>query len=300
MIRIVTDSVAGIPADVARENGIQVVSLFINEGSLCHQESIMDIEGFYGRIQEMIDDIPTSSQPSQAELEAVFEEAALAGDEVLGIFLSSQLSGTFEGAVTAARSVGARKANLRYCLIDSLSVGFDEGFCVLQAAAARDAGCTLEQCRQVVETSISCSRIIFTPESLDFLQAGGRIGAASALLGSLMKLCPIMTVTDGVVNVLGKVRTHRKAVSAIAERFKEDIEAYGFKNAVVHYIGCAEEALAWAREVVEPLCQQAVAVIPVSPVIGVHVGPAIGMSYECERPLPDKLTPGMEIPVYCS
>ena len=108
MIKILTDSVASIPADVAREAGIDVVTLFVNREGCEYADSEMDLDAFYADIYDMVDNIPTSSQPSQHTLETVFEEAARAGDEVLGIFISSELSGTYEGAVRAARAVKAR------------------------------------------------------------------------------------------------------------------------------------------------------------------------------------------------
>lgn len=83
MIKILTDSVASIPADVAREAGIDVVTLFVNREGCEYADSEMDLDAFYADIYDMVDNIPTSSQPSQHTLETVFEEAARAGDEVL-------------------------------------------------------------------------------------------------------------------------------------------------------------------------------------------------------------------------
>ena len=104
MVRIITDSVASIPADVAREAGIDIVTLYVNRDRTEYADASMDLDAFYADIYDMVDDIPTSSQPSQAALEAVFEEAAQAGDEVLGVFISTGLSGAYEGAVRAAPS----------------------------------------------------------------------------------------------------------------------------------------------------------------------------------------------------
>ena len=222
MIRIVTDSTASIPAEVADENNIEVVTLYLNYNGVEYEDATMDVDAFYEDIQDMVDNIPTSSQPSQAQLEDVFERAAKAGDEVLGVFMSSRMSGTFEGALRAARSVAARYADLRYRIIDSTSNSFDEAWSVLAAAAGRAAGCSLAQCAELAERSIRSSRYLFTPESLRFLKAGGRIGNAAALLGAIMKLCPIITVTDGESTTFAKVRTHKKALATIAEKFRQD------------------------------------------------------------------------------
>ena len=103
MIKILTDSVASIPADVARKAGIDIVTLYVNRDGRELADADIDLDAFYADIYDMVDDIPTSSQPSQHTLESVFEQAAQAGDEVLGIFISTGLSGAYEGAVRATR-----------------------------------------------------------------------------------------------------------------------------------------------------------------------------------------------------
>ena len=290
MVKIVTDSVASIPADVVRERDIEVVSLYVNREGREYREADMDVEAFYRDIASMKDCPPTSSQPSQHALGAVFERAAEARDEVLGVFLSSKMSGTFEGAVRAARACKERFADFRCTLVDSTSNCGDEMFAVLDAADARDAGEGLDGCAGAAVHAVTCSRFVFAPESLAFLRAGGRIGNASALLGGLLQISPVLTVADWETSTLAKVRTWKKALARIVEVFKEDIEASGLKRVVVHYIGAAAPAVQWAREAIEPVVGRAVQVIPVSPVIGVHVGPAVGIAYECERPVPGKLT----------
>ena len=104
MVKIVTDSVASIPAEVVRARDIEVVSLFVNRDGREYREADMDVDAFYEDIADMIDNPPTSSQPSQHAMETIFEKAAQAADEVLGVFISSKMSGTFEGAVRSARA----------------------------------------------------------------------------------------------------------------------------------------------------------------------------------------------------
>lgn len=292
MIRIITDSTASIPHGIACDNEIEVVTLYLNRDGVEYEDATMDIEAFYADMHEMVDDIPTSSQPSHAQLESVFEQAALAKDEVVGIFMSSKMSGTFEGALRAARGVASRYADLRYRIIDSMSNSFDEAWAVLAAAAGRKSGCTLQECCDIAERSVRSSRYLFSPESLRFLRAGGRIGGGAALLGSIMKICPIFTVRNGETATFAKVRTQKKALATMADKLKSDIAEFGLKNIVVHYIGSPDKAQKWSKDVISPICGRIAAVVPVSPVIGLHVGPAIGISYECERPLPDKLDVG--------
>jgi len=290
VIKIVTDSVASIPADVVRERDIEVVSLYVNRDGREYRETDMDVDAFYEDIYDMIEQPPTSSQPSLHALEAIFDRAAEARDEVLGIFLSSKMSGTFESAVRSARACKERYEQFRCTLVDSTSNCGDEMFAVLDAADARDNGADLEGCAAAATDAVAASRFIFAPESLAFLKAGGRIGGASALLGGLLQISPVLTVADWETTTLAKVRTWKKTLARMVDVFKEDIGACGLKRVVVHYIGSASPAVAWAREAIEPVVGRAVDVLPVSPVIGVHVGPAVGLAYECERPVPGKLT----------
>ena len=290
MIRIITDSVASIPADAARDAGVEVVTLFVNRDGVEYPDATMDLEAFYAEIHDMIDNIPTSSQPSQQHLEELFEGAARAGDEVLGIFLSSELSGTYEGALRAARAVKARNIDFTYVLVDSASAGYDEAWPVFAAVDARAAGEDLAGCAAAALAAVERTRFLFTPETLTFLQKGGRIGNAAALVGNLIQLAPVLTVSDGKATTFAKVRTRKKALDRIIATFKDDIEHHGLKNVMVHYIGDKAPAVEWARDVVEPLIGRTVRVLPVSPVIGLHVGPAIGIAYECASALAGKLT----------
>lgn len=290
MIRIVTDSVASLPLEEAARRDIIIAPLFLHFDGGEHRETEMDIDGFYQTIHERVNDVPTSSQPSAHALESIFEDAAKAGDAVLGIFISSKLSGTFDGALRAARTVKSHHLDFTCILMDSTSAGYDEAFPVLDATDVRDAGGSLEECAAAAENAIVCSRFLFVPETLSFLKAGGRIGAASALVGSLIKITPVLTVTDGTPCVAEKVRTFKKAVDAMVERFRRDVETHGLKRVMVHYIGKKTAALEKLAESVEEIAGQKVLPLPVSPVIGSHVGPAIGIAYECLSALDEKLT----------
>jgi len=300
MIRIITDSVASMPAEVARQLHIDVLSMHMYWKGADYVDAEMDVDAFYERIHEMVDDIPSSSQPSVGDAESLLEGAAKHGDDVLGVFISSKMSGTFETISRAARAVKDRYADFSYALVDSTSNSFEEAFAAFNACAVRDAGGTLEQCAQAMLDTVSRTRWLFTPESLRFLRANGRIGRASALLGSLVKICPVLTVKDFETSTFAKVRTQAKALARIADKFDEDVRRYGLANVVVHYIGDKAPALKWAHETIEPLAGREVDVIPVSPVIGVHVGPALGIIYECTQKIDGKFSGKPDELVACS
>lgn len=290
MIKIVTDSVASIPKEEAKRLGLEVVTLYVNHNGQEYADADLDLDKFYAGINEMVDNIPTTSQPSQHAFESVFEKAAKEGDEVLGVFISSKFSGCFDGAIRAARAVQSRNIDFRCILMDSTSNGYDEAWPVYDAVDKRDAGGTLEDCAAAVWGGVTCTRWLFTPESLTFLRKGGRIGGAAALLGNAIKLVPILTVIDGAAETFAKVRTRKKALDRIVQKLKEDMSLHGLKRLAVHYIGDKAPALEWAKETIIPLVGHEVPILPVSPVLGVHVGPAVGIAYECNTPIEGKLT----------
>ncbi len=293
MIKIVTDSVASIPADMLADTQIQVVSLYLNRDGVEYVDNETDIDDFYADIYTMANNIPTSSQPSQTDFINIFEKIAQDGDELLGIFLSTSLSGTYEGAVQAARTVKSRDTDFKYAMVDSSGCAFDQAWPVFAANKAIEEGATLDEAVAATLRSIESSRFIFTIESLVFLQKGGRIGNATALLGNLIKLTPVLTVKQGKADIFAKTRSRKKALDKIIATFKADIDQYGLKNVVVHYIGDKTPAIDWAKDVIEPLLGKVVRVIPVSPVVGLHVGPAIGISYECNHVMKHKFPQGM-------
>lgn len=295
MIQIITDSVASIPEDVLAKRDIEVVSLFVNHDGVEHREATMDVERFYQGIGAMIDNPPTSSQPSQHEMETLFERAANAGKQVLGLFISQKFSGTFDGAIRAARTVKSRALDFKCTLIDTTSNCAEEGFAVLDACDERDLGASLADCARAAINGMRNTRFMFVPETLEFLKAGGRIGKASALLGGLLQITPILTVANGEADTFAKVRTMKRALEKMTQTLKDDIAKYGgLKRIVVHYIGDKTPAVEWACDVIEPLVERAVRVLPVSPVIGVHVGPAIGIAYECMEHIEGRLLGGTE------
>ena len=281
-ILVVTDSVASIPADILGELGIDVVSLYINDGDTNQRELEMDIPAFYRRLADL-QALPTSSQPSVEELLTSFRGAVERGSDVIGVFISEKMSGTLQTARLAAEMIRGEFPGTRIELIDSGSNSMEEGFGAIAAARAARAGETIERCVTAAQETLRRTRYLFTPHTLEYLRRGGRIGGASALVGGLLQIKPILTVEEGAVVTFAKVRTQSRALAEISHKLAEDISAYGLKQVVVHYIVDRDSAQIYAREQIEPLAGGPVRVIPVSPLIGVHVGPAIGVVYETER-----------------
>jgi len=278
-VNVVTDSLASIPVDLVGEYGLEVASLYVHDGDQERPELQIDVAAFYRRLADM-STLPTSSQPSVEALVDAFRRATMDGCDAVGVFASSKMSGTFQTAVLAARMLSDECPEARIELIDSGSNSMEEGFGVLAAAKAAAAGESMEECVAAAKTTLARTRYLFTPHTLEYLRRGGRIAGASALIGGLLQIRPILTVEQGEVQTFAKVRTQARALAEMTRKFAEDVSAFGLVQVVVHYIADRDLGEQYAREQIEPIAGVPVRVIPVSPVVGLHVGPAVGIVYE--------------------
>ena len=281
-VSLVTDSVASIPADLLASSNIDVVSLFINDGESNQAELDMDVSAFYRRLEDMRT-LPTSSQPSVDSMLSAFRRGLERGSDVLGIFISQDMSGTFQTAKLAVDMLAEEYPGGRVEILDSRSNSMEEGYGVLAAAVRAKAGASIEDCITAASETLRRTRYLFTPHTLEYLRRGGRIGGASALIGGLLQIKPILTVEDGETQTFARVRTQSRALVEMTRKFTDDTQAFGLANVCVHYISDAEAAEVYARQQIEPLVGEPVRVIPVSPVIGLHVGPAVAIVYTTER-----------------
>lgn len=279
-VRVVTDSTSYIPPDRAAELGIRVVDLSVTLDGVTEAETGTDVAGFFRRV-EASGSFPTTSQPSVADLVAALEEPAAAGDAVVGVFISSRMSGTHDTALMARDQVLERHPEADIRIVDSRSNSMEEGFAVLAAARAAKAGEGADRAVAAALATIARTRWLFTPATLEYLRRGGRIGNASALLGTLLQIHPVLTVVDGVTSQMSKVRTHRKALETIADLAAADFAAHGYVDAVVHHAVCPEDGEALAA-MVEARSGHRPAIAPLGPAIASHVGPgALGIVYQC-------------------
>lgn len=277
-INIVTDSTSYIPKDLREELGITVVSLAVNFRTESYLEEEIDNTTFYDKMNKS-PVIPTSSQPALHDIYEAFVQPAADGNPVVGIFLSSEMSGTYATAVSARDMVWEKYPEAQIEIVDSRSNCMELGFAVLAAARAAQAGREMEEVLAQTRDVMACSRFLFVPESLEYLKKGGRIGGASALLGSVLQIKPILTVIDGKTALLTKVRQQERAVQKIVDTALEDIERLGLGDIAVHHISCEAEGKK-VSAVLEKALSRQVPVYPIGPVIGLHVGPGtLGIVY---------------------
>jgi DegV family protein with EDD domain len=203
-VAVVTDSVADIPPQLAEELGITIVPLILRFGTDVYRDSLDISPDDYYKKLATAKVLPKTSTPPPLDFAEVFDRLSEKTDSILYIGLSSKLSGTFQVAV---QSVGLMKKKCRIELMDSQWAAMAQGFIVITATRAAIEGKNLDEVIAVANRAINRVGLCAAFNTLEYLERGGRIGKAQALLGSLLKINPIIGVKDGVVVPLGKKRS---------------------------------------------------------------------------------------------
>jgi len=280
-VKVLTDSTSYIDAKVREELDIRMVSLSVAFEDESFKEMDIDNEAFYKMME--LKGIPKSSQPSAIDLYNEMKSVVEQGDSLLCIFISSDMSGTYSTAHIARNMVYEEYKNVSIEIADSRSNSMQLGFAAIVAARAAKEGKTLDEVKKAAENNIKRSRFLFIPNSLEYLKKGGRIGGASALIGNLLKIIPILTVEDGKTTILTKIRTKKKAMSIMIDKMLEDINQYGLGEIVIHHINYYDGAVEFANMIKEKI-NVPLSICALGPVIGLHVGPGtIAVVYYTER-----------------
>jgi len=283
-VKIVTDSTSYISGELKEKYDISIVSLSVMFKNEEYKEINIENKSFYKKLNES-ESIPTSSQPSLQEMYNMIENNVKNNNEVVGIFISSDMSGTYSNACLAKSMILENFPDALIEIIDSRANCMQLGFAVLTAAKAAQQGKTIKEVVDIVRDNIKRSRFLFVPDTLEYLKKGGRIGGASALLGNIFQIKPILTVSDGKTELFKKVRTKKRALQTMMSKFVEDITKHGLGEVMVHHISDVEGALAFAKTIEECIGKK-IDIAPIGPVIGTHVGPgALGIVYYTQTDL---------------
>ena len=270
---IVLDSTSDFPEAAVRFPNMRVVPLYVNFGAESFKDHLdIGSHDFYERLREA-PALPTTSQPTPQDFLDVYEE--LAGYErIYSLQLSATLSGTFQSASTAAADVGGEKVRV----VDTETASLAVGLLALAIQRRLARGTTDEEIEALIKRFKGENGVVFTVGTLEYLQKGGRIGRAQALAGTLLNVKPILSVDDGVIHPIGRVRGRQKALEEFARVFTSATEDLpGLRIAIAHadapdWIDVLTDLVAKARphaeiELVENL----------GAVVGTHAGPgAVG------------------------
>ena len=273
-VAVVTDTTHYLPRELAERAGLQSVSLYVNDGARTERESEMpDFDGFYehlGHAQQL----PTTSQPSIGDFLTVYEPLLAAGRDIVSIHISGGISGTVESARQAAADAVARHPGRRIEVVDSRQACGGMGAIALAAAAVAGSGGDVVEVVARAEAMRDHVSIFFAVDTLEFLRRGGRIGAAQAWVGGALKIKPILSLQDGLLHPIERVRTAGRAFERMVEYLQERRDA-GATVWMVQHIRAPDVAERLVERGRQIYGSEPYLVSEIGPVIGTHAGPGL-------------------------
>jgi DegV family protein with EDD domain len=263
-VQVITDSTSDLPAAMRQELGIEVVPLNISFGSTNYRDGIdLSPDQFYSMLQESAE-LPKTSQPPVTSFEAAFRSALDQNRDVVCITISSELSGTFNAARLAAEAVDTE----RIVVIDSRAATMQLGWVAVAAARLAKEGASLDAVAAEARDAIGRVSLFAVLRTLDYVYKGGRIGKAAQLVGSALAIKPIITLVNGVVVPLERVRTWKKAVARIT-----DLVQPTPSDIMVLHSGNPEDAGAVAADLRQRYPSSSVGIDYAGATIGTYAGP---------------------------
>ncbi|WP_066065432.1 DegV family protein [Neobacillus soli] len=272
---VVTDSTAYIPKELRDKWNIYMIPLNVIFANEAYQEEIDLTAGdFYEEVKTK--DLPTTSQPPIGQFVELFEQLSKEYDAVISIHLSSGISGTYQGAVTASTMV----EGIKVYPFDSEISCMVQGFYALEAAkwASRgeDAAAIMARLEELKETA----RAYFMVDDLSHLQRGGRLSSAQAFIGSLLQVKPLLHFENKVIVPFEKIRTRKKAMKRMVDLLAQDALSGGNYQAVIIHGNREEEAKEWRNELAAMYPNVEFSIGYFGPVIGTHLGEgSMGMGW---------------------
>lgn len=277
-VAVITDSTAYIPEDLLRQHNIKVTPQVLIWGSETFLDGV-DImpDDFYKRLSTS-KVMPTTSQVSIVTMKTAFEELLSKGFDVLGLFISSKLSGTVQSAQQALEMLPDAKHKI--AIVDSLATSMALGYQVLSVARAAQEGADLDACWKLVDKAKGHTGVLFVVDTLEFLHRGGRIGGAQKFLGTALNLKPILELQDGRIESVDKVRTKSKAYERVLDLLVEKIAGRTPVRLSAFHANAEADARSLQDAAVARIQPVEIVFTSVSPAIGTHVGPGtVGLAY---------------------
>ena len=272
---ITTDSTVDLPKDYMEEKGIPVISLsYVMEGVTYDDMNGLPHKEFFDKIRR--GSMPTTSQVNPEQARAALEPIVKAGKDVLHIGFSSGLSGSYNSARMAAETLAEEYPEAKIYAIDSLCACMGQGLLLRKAVKLKEAGKSVDEVAKWVEENKLhiCHNV--TVDDLNHLHRGGRVSKATAVLGTMVKIKPIIYVSNaGKLEVVGKERGRKKSLHKIVDIMMEKVEGWDNDEILITHGDCIEDAKYVAELVKEQMGDIPILINGIGSVIGSHTGPGV-------------------------
>jgi len=273
IVGVLTDSCASIPEALIEELRIEVVPYYVHRGVETLRDLVDVQRGEFFRWLSTAKELPKTANPGPGDYLEAFKDLAQRTKGIISIHMTSIGSGAYQSAMAAKEMAGEVLPELRIEVIDSRNVSLCQGWMVIEAARAALADKSLDDIVQLVKEMIPKTRMIQTADTLRYLYMGGRIGKAQHLVGSLLKIKPLIGMEDGVIVPLGTARSRRKAYVRMAEMMEDTVGYMGKVKVAFVHAAALKEIEKLRSEVEERLTCVETVVAELSPALGVHTGP---------------------------
>jgi DegV family protein with EDD domain len=266
-VKIVTDSAADLPKELAEELGIAVVPVYVRFGEEVYRDRVTISEDeFYERlVHDRVH--PNTTQPGPQDFLEVYQKLSADADGIVSIHISGKLSGTYNSALMARDML---ETGCPVEVIDSETVSMSVGLIAVAAAQMAKAGESMDKIAEATKQAIPKSSMLFLLDTLEYLRRGGRIGKAKALLGSVLNLKPMLSVKDGELVPAGQVHTRAKGMDKLFEFVKEVAD---IQDLAVVYNTTPDEAQALVERIGSVFDKEKIRIARVGPGLGAHAGP---------------------------
>jgi DegV family protein with EDD domain len=269
MIAIVTDSTSDLPTDIAQQNQVEIVPLYVHMGGSTFRAGVnLTNEQFLYKLQSSVE-MPTTEPPKVEDFQEVYARLLKRYDHIISIHISSKLSKTYEHAKAAQANLNAPNIHI----VDSLSLSGGLGLMTMQAARMAAAKESVEAILKQMEMMRAHLRFYFVVNTLEYLQKGGRIGKVRALIGTALQMKPILIIQEGELEPLEQVRTKPKAIARLRQLVIDGLAGRTNVHLSVVHTAVPDEARRLQEDltaVVEPtytlFCEA-------GPIISSHTGP---------------------------
>lgn len=275
---IVTDSTAYIPQEVREKYDIHMIPLTVILGTeVYEEEKDLTASEFYEVIKTK--DLPTTSQPPIGKFVELFEKLSENYDEVISVHLSSGISGTYQGAISAGDMV----EEIDVFAFDTEVSCMVQGFYAIEAAKLAKKGKTAAEIMPILDELKETSHAYFMVDDLSNLQRGGRLSSAQAIIGSLLQVKPLLHFQDKLIVPFEKIRTKKRAMKRIVELLREATNGDRYYAAIIH-ANREEEAKEWKAELEQEFPNIEFSLSYFGAVIGTHLGEgAMGLGWMKKR-----------------
>lgn len=272
---IVTDGASSLTPAQGTQYGLSVAPVYVNFGEKTYLSGVnLDAKEFYNLLRAS-KSLPTTAQPTAQDFIDIYTKLAEEAEEIVTVAISHHMSATLQSALMANEQF----TKIPVHVIDSESVTMGLGIMAIAAARAAAEGKSAQEVVQLVERIKQNLNIFFTVETLEYLHKGGRIGGATAFLGSALNIKPVLYVKDGRIEPLERVRTRKRAIARLLELVEEKVGAKETHFAILH-CDAEEEAREFCEQLKTKFNCAELDVFEAGPVIGTHAGPGtVGVAF---------------------